>query len=316
MERIVTDLRLDGAVVLITGAARGLGESYARHIAELGAHVIVNDLGVSMTGEGRSPAPAEAAVAAIVAAGGSASADASDVSSPEEADALIKRVIAAHGRIDALINNAGNFLPPADFADTSLAEFETVWRSHCGGTYNLCRTVLPHMRAADSGRIVNTCSTQGLYGGAASAAYASAKGAVQGLTLSLAAAVRGSNVAVNGISPGAFTRMVDITERPPEFTAALRRNLSPDLVAPVVAWLCHPACTDNGAIVQAMAGWVSRSVIGDLEGFWDFTPTIDSVARGLQSLPLDGTVVRATDSSAHAAAIVGLADVRRADAAI
>ncbi len=304
--------RLDGRIVLITGAGGGLGRAYARYIAGLGAHVIVNDLGVAMDDSGRSPVPAEEAVAEIAAAGGSASADTSDVTSPDESAALVARLIADHGRIDALINNAGNFLPPKPFVETTLDEFERVWRSHCGGTYNLCRAVLPHMQAANAGRIVNTCSTQGLYGAAPSAAYASAKAAVTGLTLSIAAAVRGSNVAANCLSPGAFTRMVDATERPPAYTEALRRNLSPDLAAPVAAWLCHPDCPDNGAIVQAFAGWISYTRIGDLDGFWDFAPTIDSVAAGLAALPADSPVTGAADTASHAAAIIARAETRRA----
>ncbi|MGH6614579.1 SDR family NAD(P)-dependent oxidoreductase [Sphingomonas sp.] len=303
---------MDGKLVLVTGAGRGLGAAYAQYLARLGAFVLVNDLGVGTEGSGRSDLPAREMADAIVAAGGKASADMSDVASPEQAEALVARLIADHGRIDAVINNAGNFLPAKDFAETTLDEFALVWRSHLGSSYNLCRAVLPHMRAAGAGRIVNTGSTQGLYGGPQSTAYASAKGAIQGLTLSLAAAVRGTGVAVNCISPGAFTRMIDGTDRPPDFTAALRRNLAPDLVAPLAAWLCHPDCPENGAILQGMAGWFSRSLIGDLDGFWDFTPTIDSVARGFASLADDGPITRAASSSAHAGAIVNRADAHRA----
>nr|WP_047169050.1 SDR family NAD(P)-dependent oxidoreductase [Sphingomonas sp. Y57] len=304
--------RLDGQVILVTGAGRGLGESYARHLAGLGAHVIVNDLGAGMADAGGSPLPARTVAEAIRAAGGRASDDMTDIADPHEATALVERIVEVHGRIDALVNNAGNFLPPTPFPETTFADFERTWRIHLGGTCNLCRAALPHMAARGFGRIVNTISTKGLYGGTGTAAYASAKAAVQGLTAALAADYRGTDIRINAISPGAFTRMVDAGERPAAFTEALKRNLPADLVAPAIAWLCHPACGENGALIQAMAGWFSRTVIGDLDGFWDFAPSIESVARGLAALPADGPVRAADSSAAHAQSIITRAEAVRA----
>lgn len=304
-------LRLDGRVILVTGAARGLGASYARYLATLGAHVVVNDLGVSVDGASASPIPAAEMAAAIRSAGGSAEADSTDAADPGAAAALIEKVVATHGRIDALVNNAGLFIPARPFAETGLDDFERIWRSHFVGTYALVRSALPHMQARGFGRIVNSISTQGLYGGNGTGAYASAKAAVQGLTLSLAIELAGSDVTVNAISPGAFTRMVDTGDRPPEFAEALRRNLAPDLVAPAIGWLCHPDCKDNGAIVQAMSGWFSKTMIGDLDGFWDFAPTIESVAAGLAALDPAGPIRTAASSADHARSIVARADAAR-----
>jgi len=304
-------LRLDGRIVLITGAGRGLGESYARHLAGLGAHVIVNDLGGGMADEDSSPRPARQVAEAIRSAGGTASDDMTDIADPRAAEGLICRIVEVHGRLDALVNNAGNFLPPTPFIDSSPSDFEQSWRVHLGGTYNLCRAALPHMAGRGFGRIVNTISTQGLYGGVGTAAYASAKAAVQGLTASLAAEYRGSDIRINAISPGAFTRMVDAGDRPAEFTEALKRNLPVDLVAPAVAWLCHPDCPENGALIQAMSGWFSRTIIGDLDGFWDFAPSIDSIARQLAALDDHGPVHPAGSSADHARAIVTRAEAAR-----
>ena len=290
-------LRFDGRVVIVTGAGRGIGRSYAEALSARGAKVVVNDLGVAPDGSEPSATPADETVETIRHAGGVAIADHSDVAEESGATALIARGLAKWGRIDAVINNAGIFIGMRPFVETSLDEFARVWRVHLGGTYNVCKAVLPHFLAADAGRIVNSCSVQGLYGAATSADYASAKGAVQALTLSLAASVADTGIAVNAISPGGFTRMVSGGVRDAELTAMLESNLPPELAAPVALWLCHPNCTVNGRIFQAYAGRVSETVIGERPGFWDFDLTPEAVAAGMAGLVAQTDLITAPDSA-------------------
>jgi len=297
-------LALQGRVILITGAARGLGRCYADLLAARGARIVVNDLGVERDGAAPSPAPAQDAARAIRDAGGDAIADASDVAVPQGAQTLIETALRRWGRIDSVINNAGIFLGQRSFLETTLEDFVQVWRVHVGGTYNLCRAALPYLLDQGQGSIVNSCSIQGLYGTATSADYAAAKGAVQALTLSLAASTRGTAVRVNAISPGGFTRMVSGENRGEEITSLLQAALDPALAAPVAAWLCHPECTAHGQIFQAYAGRVSRTVIGELPGFWNLDLTVEQVAAQIDELSVDGPLITAPDSASMAHLVV------------
>jgi 3-hydroxyacyl-CoA dehydrogenase/3a,7a,12a-trihydroxy-5b-cholest-24-enoyl-CoA hydratase len=296
----MTELRFDGQAIIITGGARGLGLAYARLLAARGARLVINDLGVDLDGSGRSEAPALLAAEEIRKAGGQAIADTSDIATEAGAQGVVEACLRTWGSVDAVINNAGNFLGQRPLQEANLDDFANLWRVHLGGTLHVCRSVLPHFQRAGNGRIVNTSSNQALYGAPLSADYAAAKGAVMGYTLSLAAAARGTGIRVNLLSPGAFTRMVSGDVRSAEATRMLETGLGADVAAPAAVWLCHPACKSHGEIIEAYAGRFSRAVIGELPGFWDFRPTPESVARGFESLVTDLQLWQSPDAASMA----------------
>ena len=173
----------DGRVAAITGAGRGIGRAYALLLAERGASVVVNDLGGTREGDGSDDEPAATVAAEIVDAGGSAVADTSDVSEVAGGQALIDAAVDEFGRIDIVVNNAGNIrwagLPEAD-ADNLQSHLAV----HVGGSFNTTRAAWPHMVAQGYGRVVMTTST-GMFGLPDNLGYATAKAAVIGMTRSL-----------------------------------------------------------------------------------------------------------------------------------
>ncbi len=281
--------RFDGRVAVVTGAGRGIGRAHARLLAARGASVVVNDLGASLAGVGADAVPASAAAAEIVAAGGTAIADTSDVSTTEGAQALVNATLERFGCVDILVNNAGIIrwagLPDAD-AD-NLAQH---WAVHVAGSFNTTRAAWPHMVEKRHGRIVMTTSS-GIFGLPANLSYATAKAAVIGLTRSLATAGAGHGITINAIAPAAMTRMAGrVSESdgraaaagsPADETGVSDGPMSPELVAPMVALLVHDSCTVSGEVYVAGAGRFARLFIASTEGYVHPAPdpTIEDVAR-------------------------------------
>jgi NAD(P)-dependent dehydrogenase (short-subunit alcohol dehydrogenase family) len=253
---------LDGKVAIVTGAGRGIGRQEALHLAAEGAAVVVNDVGVDLSGAGGGDRPADAVAAEIEAGGGRATANSDDVSSYAGAERIVAQALDSFGRLDVLVNNAGILRDKMSF---NLAEedFDDVVRVHLKGHFAMSRTAGAHWRdrykagKPVSGRIINTTSEAGLFGSTGQANYAAAKGAIATLTLVLAREYERFGVTANAIAPRARTRMTksalgDLAPTPGTFD-----SWAPENVAPVVAWLASDgAGAVNGQIFVVWGGAV------------------------------------------------------------
>lgn len=273
----MAELRFDGRVAVITGGGRGLGASYAKLLASRGAKVVVNDPGVSMTGEGNDAGPAQQVVDDINAAGGEAVANTESVATPEGGASVIQTALESFGQIDILIHNAGN-VRRAALRDMSYQDFENVLDVHLRGGFHVVRAAFPHMCDANYGRIVLTGSINGLYGNAGVVNYSAAKAGLMGL--SNVAAIEGAECGVkcNMILPGAVTRMaegLDTSQYPP---------MDPELVAPAVAWMAHENCSISGEMLIAIAGRIARAYAAETEGVYRPEWTIEGVAEAIEAI--------------------------------
>jgi NAD(P)-dependent dehydrogenase (short-subunit alcohol dehydrogenase family) len=273
----MAELRFDGRVAVITGAGRGLGASYARLLAARGAKVVVNDIGGGLNGEGVDAGPAEQLVAEIKAAGGEAVASTDSVATPEGGQAIIQTALDRYGRIDVLIHNAGN-VRYASLKEITYEDFEAVLGVHLRGAFHVVRPAFPKMCAQGYGRIVLTSSIGGLYGNHRVTNYGVSKAGMIGLNNVAALEGEAEGVKCNIIVPGAVTRMaegLDTSQYPP---------MQPELVAPMVGWLAHEACSVTGEMMVAMAGRMARAFIGESQGIYRPSWTIEDVAEHIDEI--------------------------------
>ncbi len=261
-------------VIVVTGAGGGLGRDYALTLAREGASVVVNDLGGARDGTGAGSAMADHVVAEIKDAGGRAVANYDSVAEPEGAENIIKTALDEFGKVDGVVSNAG-ILRDGTFHKMSFENWDAVLKVHLYGGYNVIRAAWPHFREQSFGRVVVATSTSGLFGNFGQANYGAAKLGLVGLINTLAQEGAKYNIKTNALAPIAATRMTeDIL--PPE----VLQNLTPEYVAPVVAYLCTEEVPDTGSIFIVGGGKVQRTALFQNEGVTFKTPpSVDDVAE-------------------------------------
>lgn len=234
-------MTLAGKVVIVTGAAGGIGQAYATGLARLGARILAADI-----------ADCEATVEAVRADGGEAIAARLDVTDAEAALRTIEAAQDGFGRIDGLINNAALYgaLHGGRFDTIAEAEWDAAMAVNVKGIWNCCKAVVPAMRAAGGGSIVNIASLAATYGMPFALHYTTSKAAVIGLTRGLARELGRHEIRVNALAPSAvlteatrtfFGERLDHVLEVVRAGQSIPRTLLPDDLIGTVAWLVSDA---------------------------------------------------------------------------
>ncbi len=243
-------MRLKDKVSIITGAGRGIGQATALKFAREGAIVIVCDMGQASVDE---------TVAAIRAEGGTADGFVVDVTKRAQIDAMVEAVMATHGRIDTLVNNAG-IVADAQLRKMSDAAFDRVVDVNLKGTYNCARAVVDIMVAQGSGVILNASSIVGIFGNFGQSNYAASKFGVIGFVKTWARELGPKGIRANAVCPG-FVETPILDTVPEKVLDAMRARVplgrlgKPEDIANTYAFLASDeAAYINGAVIEVSGG--------------------------------------------------------------
>ena len=248
------NLGLKGKVAVVTGAGGGIGREIALALAAEGVSIVVNDIGVSLTGEGGSESPAQETSGLITQKGGKAVISNESVSSWNGAQLIIKKALDTFGKIDIVVNNAG-ILRDTIFHKMDPSDWENVINVHLNGSFYVSRAAAPFFREQNSGSFVHMTSTSGLIGNFGQANYSAAKLGIAGLSKSIALDMNRYNVRSNCIAPFAWSRMTNSipsnTDTEKERVERLKK-MTPDKNAPLAVFLASEAAKEvTGQIFSA-----------------------------------------------------------------
>jgi NAD(P)-dependent dehydrogenase (short-subunit alcohol dehydrogenase family) len=283
----------DGRVVIVTGGARGIGREHSLAFAREGASVVVNDLGGTADGAGRDASAAEQTAAEIRALGGRAVANHADVADWDATKALVDQAIAAFGRLDVVVNNAG-ILRDRMFVNTSIEEWDLIMRVHLRGHFCTSRHAAAwwrdRVKAGEkvAARIINTTSGAGLQGSIGQSNYVAAKAGIAALTLNQAAELGRYGITANCIAPSARTRLTaGVFEDKMKEVASGFDVQDPANISPIVVWLGSAESSDvtgkcfevEGGKLSIADGWRTGPA-ADKGGKWE-PAELGGTVRGL-----------------------------------
>lgn len=291
---------LDGRVVIVTGAGRGIGREHALFFAQEGAHVIVNDHGGANDGSGGDTTPAEEVAAEIRARGGQAIANTDDVSSWSGAEQMVATTIEVFGDLDVVVNNAG-ILRDRTLANMTEEEWDSVIAVHLKGHFAPTRHAAAYWRdehkagRAKRRNLVHTSSTSGLFSNPGQANYGAAKSGIATMSQIAAKELQRYNVVSNCIAPGARTRLTLATPGLEDIMAAPDAgfdNWDPANVSPLVAYLSTQGCPFTGETFYVKGGVVKRVKSWEMadriekSGAWTVEELADTMAPMAQRPPV------------------------------
>jgi NAD(P)-dependent dehydrogenase (short-subunit alcohol dehydrogenase family) len=304
-------LDFDNRVAIVTGAGRGLGRLYAKMLAERGARVLVNDLGVDADGTSADSGPAQSVCEEIAASGWTAAANNNDIVT--QSDTIVEQALDLWGRVDILINNAGITGLAGQIYQIPLEHHDRILRINLDGTLRMTRAAWPSLAAAGGGRVVNI-SSEAVFGTGGCSHYTAAKAGTFGLTRALALEGNDCLIAVNAVMPNGDTRMSQgVPQR--DFREWYTRHFSAELVAPFVTWLAHESATVNGEAFLVGGGRVARVFLGVAPGVILDNPTPEDYSGKVEELlSADGAAIPASaaENMVFTAETCGFNDIDKA----